>query len=63
MTEINGGGPLTVRTVVLAALLLPLVCSSASAGTYLDFSTHQYQRLEPIERFQVDSGFYFREGE
>lgn len=46
---------MTVRTFVLAALLLSLVCSSASAGTYLDFSTHQYQRLEPIERFQVDT--------
>lgn len=55
MVQLMGGGFLTVRTFVLAALLLSLVCSSASAGTYLDFSTHQYQRLEPIERFQVDT--------
>lgn len=43
------------RIAVLIVLFLLLACSSASAGTYLDFSTHQYQRLEPIERFQVDT--------
>src|SRR5690606_32839325 len=46
---------MTVRTFVLAALLLLLVCSSAGAGTYVDFSTHHYQRFEPRERFQVDT--------
>ena len=51
MTEINGGGSMTVRTFVLSALLLSLVCSSAGAGTYVDFSTHHYQRFEPPERF------------
>src|SRR5690606_23388324 len=43
------------RTFALVALLLSLVCSSASAGTYVDFSTHHYQRFEPRERFQVDT--------
>lgn len=46
---------MTVRTFVLAALLLSLVCSSAGAGTYVDFSTHHYQRFEPPKRFQVDT--------
>src|SRR5690606_9945835 len=53
--KLNGGGSMTVRTFALAALLVSLVCSSASAGTYLDFSTHHYQRFEPRERFQVDT--------
>src|SRR5690606_36460207 len=53
--RINGGGSMTVRTSVLAALLLLLVCSSAGARTYVDFSTHHYQRFEPRERFQVDT--------
>src|SRR5690606_8810461 len=46
---------MTVRTSIFVALLLLIVCSSASAGTYLDFSTHHYQRFEPRERFQVDT--------
>src|SRR5690606_31364740 len=46
---------MAVRTFALAALLLSLMCSSAGAGTYLDFSTHHYQRFEPRERFQVDT--------
>src|SRR5690606_16961933 len=51
----NGGGSMTIRTLVLTALLLSLVCSPAGAGTYVDFSTHHYQRFEPPERFQVDT--------
>src|SRR5690606_31244969 len=55
MVQLIGGGYLTVRTFVLAVLLLSLVCSSAGAGAYVDFSTHHYQRFEPPERFQVDT--------
>src|SRR5690606_36498828 len=53
--RMNGGGSMTVRAFVLAALLVSFVCYSAGAGTYLDFSTNHYQRFEPRERFQVDT--------
>src|SRR5690606_16908462 len=50
-----GGGSVKTRIAVLAMLLMFAVSSSAGAGTYLAFSTHQYQRFEPVERFQVDT--------
>lgn len=43
------------RALVIATLFLFALSSSAGAGTYLDFSIHQYHRLEPVERFQVDT--------